>query len=418
MTRPVLLATFGTLGDLRPFVLIAQDLQARGHRVLLIAPDFHAATLAVSGVPHVGYGSTLDGDAVLADPDLWHHRRGIAVLMRSLMPCLRAVSDLLVEHAREGGATVIAHPLLLPAIDVARLRATRLRAIGAWLAPANLRSLEDPLTIGALKVPRWLPRPARRALWWAIDRFGVDPFILPTLNAWRAETGLAAWDRFAPRMQAVADASIGLFAPWFGPRRGDWPEPFAEGDFVLQAVDASPVTSTALDGFLAAGDAPIVFTAGTGMRQADRFFAEAQQALRAMGRRGVFVTSHAAQLPAALDAGIHAEPFVDFARLLPRAAAIVHHGGIGTTAEALRAGVPQLVTPFGFDQFDNAARVRSLGVGEALPAARIDAERLRRALSRLLGSAAVRQACRDTARSFDDAPGTAGIVDRLEGLIR
>jgi UDP:flavonoid glycosyltransferase YjiC (YdhE family) len=85
--------------------------------------------------------------------------------------------------------------------------------------------------------------------------------------------------------------------------------------------------------------------------------------------------------------------YVPFADLLPRLAAFVHHGGIGTTSQALRAGVPQLIRPMAYDQLDNSRRAQKLGVAIELLPSRYDAERAAEALDRLLRDSALRQRC-------------------------
>ena len=155
--------------------------------------------------------------------------------------------------------------------------------------------------------------------------------------------------------------------------------------------------SVELEAFLAAGDAPIVFTPGTGHRHAAAFFDAALLALRRLGRRGIFVTPHAAQLPPALPDSVLWQAHAPFAALLPRVAALAHHGGVSTTADAMRAGIPQLIVPFAYDQFDNGLRAKRLGVAEVLLARRLSGARMHERLRRLLAAPSVRQSCRELA---------------------
>jgi len=133
-----------------------------------------------------------------------------------------------------------------------------------------------------------------------------------------------------------------------------------------------------LDAFLDVGEAPLVFTLGSAAVHAgETFLCESMAIATALGRRAVLLTGSPemrARLPVVLPAGICAAEYAPHGALFARAAAVVHHGGIGTTQEALRAGCPELVVPHGFDQPDNAARVVRLGVGDALPASRYRAD--------------------------------------------
>src|SRR5205085_2067897 len=102
---------------------------------------------------------------------------------------------------------------------------------------------------------------------------------------------------------------------------------------------------------------------------------------------------HAAHVPASLPATVRHFAYVPFSQVFPRAAAVVHHGGIGTTAQALAAGIPQVIMPMGYDQPDNAERLVRLGVGAPLPPRRFTGARLAALLGKLLGPD-VRERCR------------------------
>ena len=391
--RPlIILATFGSGGDLEPFILMARALRSLGHRVHLLAPIDHHARLHDSGLPHETVGSAALIDSMLDDPELWDERRGLGVLARGLAGVLDETVDAFIRLAADTRCIAVCHPFMLPAAAIARAQLPALRVVGAWLAPSSMRSIHDPLTVGRQRIAPWVPLAWRRALWRFVDRHWIDNRMLPWLNAARARHGLPGVDHFFAHLGDCGDAALGLFPAWFARPAPDWPAPFLQADFPLPPIAASALAPE-LEAFLAAGEPPVVFTFGTAMRHAATTFEAGRRALAALGRRGVFVTRHAAQLPADLPCDILRVPHAPFASLLPRAAAIVHHGGIGTTAEALRAGIPQLAVASAFDQFDNGQRLRMLGVGDMLPAKRVDARSLRRRLARLLASETTAQAC-------------------------
>ncbi len=117
------------------------------------------------------------------------------------------------------------------------------------------------------------------------------------------------------------------------------------------------------------------------------FYRESLTAARRIGRRAVLLVGPEGELGVADGRDAIAVPYAPFSTLFPRAAAVVHQGGVGTTQQALRAGRPQLVVPHLGDQFDNSARVARLGCGETLARGRYRAERVAGALDRLLGDA-------------------------------
>ncbi|MEP6503431.1 MAG: glycosyltransferase [Betaproteobacteria bacterium] len=414
----VLVAAVGSAGDMYPFLRQARALLARGHRVTFIGVQAHADAAMAAGVPFHGLGTEADYLALLSDPDLWHPRRGFGVIWRGMRDSLDLLPDTVAALAADGPCVLLAHPLTLPGAALARARRPGLRIVAAWLAPTNLRSVHDPLLIGPLRIPRWLPLAWRHALWRRIDATVIDPVAVPDLNTVRARYGLAPVSHFIDHIESVADAHLTLFPRWFAPAPPDWPRPLSEGTFPLYDPFLQETLAPELATFLRAGSAPIVFTPGSGNRQATRWFERALAATQRLGRRAIFLTSHREQVPARLPEDVLWLPYVPLRALLPSVAALVHHGGIGTTAEALRAGVPQLVVPMAYDQFDNGARVRALGAGQMLAGWRARPRTLATTLSRLLDSDAVRAGCaRAAALAAADAAVEPGPqLERLLGL--
>jgi rhamnosyltransferase subunit B len=413
----VIIAASGTAGDMLPFIALGQGLLARGHQVLMFTPCVHAALVQAAGIPCHSHGSNAEWQALLDNPDLWHERKGWGVIWQGLTPHLHALHQLVQTLPADQPCVMLSHPLLVPMAVLARATRPDLRIVCAYLAPSNLCSSHDLLTAGSLRIPRWLPLRWRQALWRLIHVRWINPTTLPGLNAARNARGLPPVAHFFDHMLGAPDASLGLFPHWFAAAQPDWPAGFIEGDFVSPAGISPPALSPELAQFLAAGTPPIVFTPGTGHRHAARYFQAAAQALARLGRRGLFITPHAAQVPAALPPGVLWQSHVPFGTLLPQVAAVVHHGGIGTTAAALRAGKPQLIVPFAYDQFDNGLRAQGLGVAEVLLARRLSARRMQRQLARLLASPEVDRACRAVAQQMADEAGPERVLDQLEAAL-
>ena len=419
--RPhVLLAAFGTAGDLYPFLRIARELLARGHRVTLLGLQVHAAAAASAGVPFHGLGSEEEYRATLDHPDVWDPRKGFGVLWGSMRQHIDALPDYVATLPADEPVVMLAHPLALVGAALARARRPDLRIVAAWLAPSNLRSVHDPLTIGPLRIPRWLPPAWRHWLWRRVDGRLVDPVSMPDINAARARHGLAPAAHFIPYLQDVPAAHLTLFPRWFAPTPPDWPRPLHEGVFALHDPHAQAPLPPALEQFLRDGSAPLILTPGSGNRQARRWLARALRAAQLLGQRAVLLTPHEEQVPTALPPDMIWLPYVALRTLLPRSAALVHHGGIGSTAEALCAGVPQVIVPLAYDQFDNAARVELLAAGAMVRggAAGARPRALAAALRRVLHSEAVRAGCaRAAARCAADATHALGVqAETLLGL--
>ncbi|KLU37080.1 hypothetical protein AB595_07145 [Massilia sp. WF1] len=413
--RHFVVVTIGSAGDLFPFMAMALTLRDAGHRVSFLAPAQHEPYVRGTGLPFVG----LPADpAVLLDPDLWHPTRGFGVVWRATRPAMADIVPFVDALPRDEAVVLLVHPLALPEADLCRAARPGLKVAAAYLAPQNLPTVHDPLMLGPWPVPHWVPPGLRR---WLLRRLAarfIDPVALPDVNAARTARGMPPVPGMLEHLFAVPDLSVTLFPEWFAPTQPDWPKPLYRADFPLFDPHPDAPLSPALEGFLEDGQGmgPVVFTHGTGNTQSRAYFEHARTAVELLGLRAVFLTPHREQLPADLPPSIFWQDYVPLRRLLPRTMVLVHHGGIGTTAEALRAGTPQLVVPLAHDQFDNAARVAALGVAFRARASRLDGVRLARALQQLLGDRTLVPHCRRISRRFALGQGLQGLRLRLEAL--
>ena len=411
------LATIGSAGDLFPFLWIGRALQARGHRVEFLGPEQHAPFVEQVGLRFHG----LPADpSVLDHPDLWHATRGLAVVWQATRPAMAQLPGLIEALATDREHVLLIHPLALPEADLCRVASSRAgrspKIAAAYLAPSNLPTVHDPLLLGPWPVPRWVPHGARRWLWRRLAARFIDPVALPDLNAARVKQGLAPVGSLIDHILSIPDLSLALFPDWFAAPPPDWPQPLHQAGFPLYDPDPDAAPGAHLRAFLDTGPAPVVFTPGTGNRQARAYFAAAAQAADALGVRAIFLTPHREQVPDALPSSMCWQEYVPLKALLPHVAALVHHGGIGTTAEALRAATPQLVVPLAHDQFDNAARVAALGVGASLHASRVTPKRMASALRQVVGVDRVARRCAEVAARFAAPSAIDALCDRLEAL--
>jgi rhamnosyltransferase subunit B len=396
----VFILSAGTVGDIYPLLRIGRVLQRRGHAVTFIGPEIHQPHVERAGLPFHSIFSTAEHLAIMDNPDVWHPRKGLGVILAGLREGAARMVEVMALLPDDEACVMLAHPLAVPAAAIAKTRRPRLRMVTFYLAPSNLRSVHDPLTMGPLPVPRWVPHRLRRRLWRLLDARVIDPAALPGLNVLRHECGLPPVAHFLDHVYGAGDASLTLFPDWFAPAPPDWPQPLHKAYFQLyDPLEGEPLPA-ALRGFLHGGAAPLVFTPGSGNRHAHAYFQAALRAARQLGRRAIFLTPYRDQLPPSLPDSIYWQDYVPLSSLLPHIALLVHHGGIGTTAEALRAGVPQLVVPLAYDQFDNAARVRRLGTGASLSLGAVGRGALARTLRGLLASKALHVRCCEIAARF------------------
>ncbi len=356
--------TLGSAGDVIPFLAIAKTLHRRGHDIEFLTNPRFEHLAAAHGVPFHPIGELKDADRAESHPDLWHPIRGLGVLWRHLcVPALRpsyARLDALSRRRSDRPLRVLASPLALGA-RVARERLP-IRLWTGYTAPMNLRSIEDPMIVGAWHIPPWWPRTIKRSIWRSMDVFKLHPMVRASLLKWRDEMGLPpiSGSVFGDWMHSP-DGGLALFPALFASRPADWPPRIEHCGFPF--LDAASDLAPEVEAFLRRGEPPIVVYPGSAARSASKFLYEATQACRSLGLRTLLVAQHTDQRPAIDGEDILHQTEVPFEKLLPRSAAIVHHGGIGTCAQALRARIPQVMLPSAYDQFDNAWRAARLGVG-------------------------------------------------------
>jgi UDP:flavonoid glycosyltransferase YjiC (YdhE family) len=285
------------------------------------------------------------------------------------------------------------------------------------LQPAMFKSIERTATYAGGGVKPWWPGWLKRLAFWVGNRYLVDPIIAPYLNPFRAELGLPPARNIITDWINSPDVVIGLFPAWFAPPASDWPPNARLTGFPLyDRGEVDPLPGPVAD-FLDAGPPPVVVTFGSAMKFAGPYFAAAAEALARLGKRGMFLTPYPGQVPEKLPPGVVRFDYVPFGHVFRRAAAVVHHGGIGTTAQALAAGVPQLIVPFAHDQPDNAVRLRALGVGRWMWPKACTPERLAKVHTEL-ESDDVRRVCEGAAKRFAGADPLEETCDLIEATLR
>jgi UDP:flavonoid glycosyltransferase YjiC (YdhE family) len=221
-------------------------------------------------------------------------------------------------------------------------------------------------------------------------------------------------DRHSPRLV------LALFSRLIGEPQPDWPAQTRVTGFPFYEEPEASLP-TALQQFLADGEPPLVFTLGSAVVwDAGPFYAESAAAARLLGRRAALLIGDDPlnRLAPQLGDTVLALPYASHAQLFPRASVIIHHGGIGTTGQALRAGKPMLVVPYGGDQFDNGARVERLGVGRVLTRLRYRAERVAAELHQLLESGAYRENAARIAQHLQQQDGVQAACDAIDALLQ
>ena len=341
--------------------------------------------------------------SITLDPSLWSPITGARLLASKLILSNMRRTFEIIELMNVPGHTVIAAPFTAFGARIAQER-LGIPLVTICLQPSALRSTRMPPVIKPLPLSRHFPPVWNKLCFNLADRVFFDPLVRRRTDALRRELGLSPVRGSFTDWSLSPLRTLGLFPDWFAPEAFDWPEPVRLCKFPLyDASEQTPLTPQASE-FLESGAAPLVFTPGSAMRHASRFFAAAVEACRLFGARGVLVSPFPDHFPPDLPPYVLAHGWFPFSRLLPRAAAVVHHGGIGTTSLALKAAVPQLIMPMAFDQHDNARRLERLGVASSLSPRKFRGPAVARVLGELISSPSVATACRTASERLEHDP--------------
>jgi len=408
----VLLPTLGSSGDVNPFIGLGAALQARGHRVTLITNPIFQAQIESQGLRFLGIGTAASARTAIANPDLWHPRKGFRIISQVLIPSMEELFRLIEAHADQD--TVVAFSTLALGARLAQEK-LGIPSASVHLQPGVIRTLEDQGMLGNLRLSASHPKWFKRAMFRLADSLILDRHLKRPLNEFRNKLGLAPIDRVMHRWLHSPQLVIGFFPHWFAAPQADWPDNIHLVGFPLWDADETARLDEAFE-FLDKGTPPIIFTPGSAGSTMHAFFSESVKAAQRLGMRAMLVTNYREQIPSTLPPGIQAFGYLPFSKVLPRSALLVYHGGIGTLAQGIKAAVPQLVVPHAHDQFDNAWRLGRLGLGESIPIGAYRSRRAARAILRLTSETGALQRRRDHALRIDSDAAIERAADLIEQL--
>jgi rhamnosyltransferase subunit B len=402
VTMRIVLASFGSLGDLHPYIAVGALLAARGHEVVLVTcPDYEAAVqrAGLEFVPVPPRLSDLEDRAGFARLT-FHPRLGTRHLLETLVYPHLDEAYAQLTRAAAGADLLVGHPLTFTVPVVAQEQG--LPWLSTVLAPTSFMSRHDPphMALDVLRRAHALGSWAY-GLMFALVRREVWRWEAP-LRAFRARHGLGTSQVMVFEGQFSPHGTLALFDPVLAAPQPDWPVRTHVCGAALHDAFNGPGRDAEAEAarFLDEGEPPLVFALGSAVVWMGKdYFRAAIEAAAGLGRRALLLTGEpwTQELPA----GIRAFDYLPYSQVFPRAAVVVHQAGIGTLSQALRAGRPQLITPAGFDQMDNAARAARLGVARVLPFQQVTAGRLRQELAALLAGGQAGEAARRVASQLD-----------------
>ena len=411
----MLLVAMGSAGDVNPFVGIGLALKRRGHDVTVITNEHFRRAVEQTGLNFAPAGTDAQYAAALDHPDFWHPTKGPAALFGLAIAAMPETFERVAELHKPGETVLVAPPQALGAPVAAEK--LDIPFVSAFPNPLLLRSVHSPPKTPMMSIPSWVG-PWGVGLFYRYLERKIDGLLGEQVNAYRASLGLLTRRLVYRSWRDQSARIIGLWPEWLYGRQPDWPENASVTGFIEYDGTAT-VTGAADDAFDPGGvdDHPMVFTCGTAMAQGRDFYAAAAEACRILDRPGLLLTQHTRQLPSSLPPNVRHVRYAPLTRLLPRASALVHHGGAGTMGRGLRAGIPQVIMPLAYDQFDNLDRVKRLGVGEGVKRKGLTGRKMARVLHRLLESPAVSDRCKYYASRLRESDPLEQTCELIESVL-
>jgi rhamnosyltransferase subunit B len=420
----ILIHTLGSSGDFNPFMALALELRRRGHAVhWAVSPKFAEKARAQ------GFDATVAGEDPDWDSDLLrrlltaHLTDPIQLMFKELLIPAIVPATLALEPLAREADLFLSHTIQLAAPAVADRTGT------PWVSASAATLIHEtaaypPPGVAWKGCPGWLSR-----LGWEIGYH-----IFGDLDALAA----AQYRKLgvAPRPNVISSGAysrrltLGLWSPSFFPRPADWPRWFQVGGYARWdgppapnnggvgseiAAPGSPLAPP----LLGAGGARILFTLGSSVvNHPGEFWATALRALAPTDWNAVLLGApENLPLPPGLRGRVQTIPYAPYAGLFPCVDAVVHQGGVGTTQAACYYGIPSLIVPRGFDQFENAAHLQREGWGLRLMPADFSPASLRLRLQRLLASPQIKAAVAGLGRRMEVEPGVARSADLVEAVL-
>jgi sterol 3beta-glucosyltransferase len=411
----VVMTTVGTRGDVQPFVALGRALGARGHRVDLATHVDHESFVRGHGLGFRPIGgsflalvqSELGRAWIESGDNLARYLKTTRAAFGSVLPTWYADSG----RACEDADVVVTHPMVCGAFHVAEKRSVPLVCVSLY--PVIASGELAPMTFPRMPAWGWL----RRFVWNQASR-GMSAIARPYLAAHRAELGLPPVrpkDEF--REALLRGRVLHAYSGHLVPRPRDWPDNVQVTGFLTLPAAPDYLPPPGLEAFLRAGEPPIYvgFGSMTG-RDPEELTRTTLDAIRRAKQRAVVVTGWGGIEPGRVQGeDVYLAREVPHDWLFPHVRAAVHHGGAGTTAASLRAGLPTLVVAFFGDQTFWGHHVGAVGAGpRPLQRRALDPVTLGEAIARTVACESYAKAARALGEKLRAEDGVGAAVARVE----
>lgn len=428
----IVLSTFGSLGDLHPKIALGIELRRRGHEIVFNVMEFYRERIESLGFELAPLRPDIDPDNRELAREMMDAKKGTEKIIKELiMPNLQPMYEDMMS-AVEDADLLITGEIVYPAKSVVEM--TNMKWISTSVAPISFFSAYDPFVPPIAQWYenlRFMPTIFHSALF-KIMQATVRDWYRP-YKKFRKKLGLD------PNHDPIFSGKysdllhLAIFSKVLGKPQPDWHSTTLQTGFCFYdgANDVGKMSDD-LKEFLDAGDAPIVFTLGSAaVMDARDFFEESAKAALKLNKRAVLIYGIFNEPPKIVESGelkvesksgnklsdILAVEYAPFSEIFSKASCVVHQGGVGTTGQVLRAGVPALIMPYSHDQPDNAARCRRAGVAEVIERDEYNAENAAQKLEQILKDKSYQTNADEAARIVRAENGTVTACDAIESVL-
>ncbi len=415
----IVIAPYGSLGDLHPLLALAIELRRRGHEIVINTLEVYREKIDALQFEFHPLRPDVDLDDRELARQMMDAKSGTEKLLREiLIPNIRPMYEDLTKVVN-GADLLISGEVVFAAASV--VEKTGIKWITTSLAPGSFMSPHDPIvppTAQWLRHFRFLGATFHGGLFMLVRRM-VESWFAP-YREFRRELGLS--ENHNPLFDGKCSdlLHLAMFSKVLGKPQPDWHIPTLQTGFCFYDGQ-SDVGKMPLDlrEFLENGEPPIIFTLGSAaVMDARDFFELSAKAARILNKRAVLLYGIFNQPPKLLNENIVGFDYAPYSQVFPKAACVVHQGGVGTTSQVLRAGVPQLIMPFSHDQPDNAARCARIGVARTISREKYTAETAAKELRELLGDLSYQANAVEASNIVKADHGTQIACDAIEDVLR
>lgn len=361
----ILISTVGSHGDVLPFISLANEFIKNGDEVIFYANPFFKTMIFNKEIKFVEIGTIDEYNKIFKNVENKNPTKSFILIASELMRLCPIYYEAMKNNILENHTISITNSLLFSARLLEETH--NIPCVTIHLSPSIFRSNQNPARLTPSWIKKETPEFIKNISWCLLDKLFYEPNFNKPLNIIRKKYGLKEVKRIFKSWIHESNLVIGLFPSWFAKPQSDWVSNINLIDFPLDDNSKYISLSQEILDFIKSKDTPIVvFSAGTATANDSEFFKTSIKACKNLDIRAILLTHFKEQIPANLPKNIIHIEYAPFSLLLPKVDLFVHHGGIGSTSQALKAGVPQLIRPVAYDQFDNSSLAVNLGVAKEI----------------------------------------------------